>query len=132
MSPTKLTSATSADSVSNTNPLTERSPNTASPSKPKASDKITTSAMDGKQMPRFDHTAQKYPVASASASAGQGQGQSQNQTYISPSDAMQSPTTKKLSEIKGRRFMNAKPQTLFAKTLNQNHASLNFQARDLK
>lgn len=46
--------------------------------------------------------------------------QSQNgasQTYISPSDAIRSPTTKKLSEIKGKRFASAKPKTLFAQTV---------------
>lgn len=32
-------------------------------------------------------------------------------TYISPSDAMLSPTTKKLSEIKGRRFAGAGAKT---------------------
>lgn len=53
--------------------------------------------MDGKQIPKFEHTARNFTVAAA-----QGHGQT---TYISPSDAMQSPTTKKLSEIKGRRFM---------------------------
>jgi len=62
--------------------------------------------MDEKAMPQFDCAAQEYSV-----------GHGQNQTYISPSDAIASPTTKKLSQIKGKRFMNAKPQTLFAKTL---------------
>jgi hypothetical protein len=41
------------------------------------------------------------------------------QAYISPSDNIMSPTTKKLSQIKGRRFGSAKPQSLFAKTLGK-------------
>ncbi|KAJ5134613.1 Spo12 [Penicillium atrosanguineum] len=36
--------------------------------------------------------------------------------YVSPSDELMSPCTKKLSDIKGKRFKNAgKPQSLFAK-----------------
>ncbi|CAL5871808.1 uncharacterized protein PFLUO_LOCUS6061 [Penicillium psychrofluorescens] len=36
--------------------------------------------------------------------------------YVSPSDDIMSPCTKKLSDIKGKRFKNAgKPQSLFAK-----------------
>ncbi|KAI1617990.1 hypothetical protein EDD37DRAFT_621422 [Exophiala viscosa] len=98
MSPTKSSTTTSA--------LTERSPNTGSPTKPQSPKKMGLS-IEEKEMPRFSHTAQKYAV-----------GEAQNQTYISPSDAIASPTTKKLSEIKGKRFMSAKPQrTLFAKTL---------------
>ncbi|EHY56768.1 hypothetical protein ABEF95_007402 [Exophiala dermatitidis] len=117
MSPTKSSTSTSTSS-SNT-PLSERSPNTSSPIKATNSLSEKVVAMDDMKMPRFDHTAQKYTAHT--------QGQ-QTQTYISPSDAMQSPTTKKLSEIKGRRFMNAKPQTLFAKTLNQE--SLRAQSRN--
>ncbi|KAJ5223591.1 Spo12 [Penicillium chermesinum] len=37
-------------------------------------------------------------------------------SYVSPSDDIMSPCTKKLSDIKGKRFKNAgKPQSLFAK-----------------
>ncbi|KAL2219858.1 Spo12 family-domain-containing protein [Thermoascus aurantiacus ATCC 26904] len=37
-------------------------------------------------------------------------------TYVSPSDDIMSPCTKKLSDLKGKRFKNAgKPQSLFAK-----------------
>ncbi|EXJ79865.1 hypothetical protein A1O3_08150 [Capronia epimyces CBS 606.96] len=104
MSPTKTVSSSSlvnSNSTSTSTPLFERSPNTASPSKTKSSTSSKTiTTMDDKPVPRFDHTAQKYTVTAAL-----GQSQSQSQTYISPSDAMQSPTTKKLSEIKGRRFM---------------------------
>ncbi|WEW56586.1 hypothetical protein PRK78_002033 [Emydomyces testavorans] len=37
--------------------------------------------------------------------------------YISPSDGIMSPCTKKLSDLKGKKFKNAKPQVLFAKAL---------------
>ena len=49
--------------------------------------------MDEKTIPRFElntNTTLGYGASST--------------TYISPSDAIRSPTTKKLSEIKGKRF----------------------------
>ncbi|KAJ5176954.1 uncharacterized protein N7482_002831 [Penicillium canariense] len=43
-------------------------------------------------------------------------GEKQPTAYVSPSDDIMSPCTKKLSDIKGKRFKNAgKPQSLFAK-----------------
>ncbi|KAJ5343127.1 hypothetical protein N7541_007808 [Penicillium brevicompactum] len=43
-------------------------------------------------------------------------GEEQPTSYVSPSDDIMSPCTKKLSDIKGKRFKNAgKPQSLFAK-----------------
>ncbi|KAJ5981272.1 hypothetical protein N7499_001714 [Penicillium canescens] len=43
-------------------------------------------------------------------------GEEQPTAYVSPSDDIMSPCTKKLSDIKGKRFKNAgKPQSLFAK-----------------
>ncbi|KAJ5182728.1 Spo12 [Penicillium capsulatum] len=43
-------------------------------------------------------------------------GEKQPGAYVSPSDDIMSPCTKKLSDIKGKRFKNAgKPQSLFAK-----------------
>ncbi|KAJ5287178.1 Spo12 [Penicillium angulare] len=43
-------------------------------------------------------------------------GEKQPGAYVSPSDELMSPCTKKLSDIKGKRFKNAgKPQSLFAK-----------------
>ncbi|KAJ5689140.1 hypothetical protein N7462_003532 [Penicillium macrosclerotiorum] len=43
-------------------------------------------------------------------------GEKQPSAYVSPSDDIMSPCTKKLSDIKGKRFKNAgKPQSLFAK-----------------
>ncbi|ERF69332.1 hypothetical protein EPUS_04037 [Endocarpon pusillum Z07020] len=47
------------------------------------------------------------------------QAQAQPQSYISPSDTIMSPTTKKLSEMKGKRFASGKPQSLFAKTVGR-------------
>ncbi|EEH46093.2 uncharacterized protein PADG_02243 [Paracoccidioides brasiliensis Pb18] len=47
-------------------------------------------------------------------------GKSEKGTYVSPSDGIMSPCTKKLSELKGKRFKNAgKPQTLFAKAIGR-------------
>ncbi|KAJ5657737.1 Spo12 [Penicillium longicatenatum] len=46
----------------------------------------------------------------------QDSGEKEPAAYISPSDDIMSPCTKKLSDIKGKRFKNAgKPQSLFAK-----------------
>ncbi|KAJ5099779.1 Spo12 [Penicillium argentinense] len=43
-------------------------------------------------------------------------GEKQPTAYVSPSDDIMSPCSKKLSDIKGKRFKNAgKPQSLFAK-----------------
>ncbi|OQE17038.1 hypothetical protein PENSTE_c022G01314 [Penicillium steckii] len=43
-------------------------------------------------------------------------GEKQPTSYVSPSDDIMSPCSKKLSDIKGKRFKNAgKPQSLFAK-----------------
>ena len=50
---------------------------------------------------------------------GENVAQQGKQSYISPSDTIMSPTTKKLSEIKGRRFGSGKPQSLFAKTVEK-------------
>ncbi|OJD12240.1 hypothetical protein AJ78_07124 [Emergomyces pasteurianus Ep9510] len=47
-------------------------------------------------------------------------GKSEKGHYISPSDGIMSPCTKKLSDLKGKRFKNAgKPQTLFAKAIGR-------------
>lgn len=84
MSPTKSSSV-----------LAERSPNAVSPTKPHSPKKMDMDMnMHEKDIPVFNHAVQKYSV-----------GHAHNQTYISPSDAIASPTTKKLSEIKGKRFM---------------------------
>ncbi|KAI9924441.1 hypothetical protein ASPWEDRAFT_167419 [Aspergillus wentii DTO 134E9] len=42
-------------------------------------------------------------------------------SYVSPSDELMSPCTKKLSDLKGKRFKNVgKPQSLFAKLGKKN------------
>ncbi|KLJ09203.1 hypothetical protein EMPG_15371 [Blastomyces silverae] len=47
-------------------------------------------------------------------------GKSEKGHYISPSDGIMSPCTKKLSDLKGKRFKNAgKPQMLFAKAIGK-------------
>ncbi|KAJ5908442.1 Spo12 [Penicillium taxi] len=49
-------------------------------------------------------------------------GDKQPTAYVSPSDELMSPCTKKLSDIKGKRFKNAgKPQSLFAKLGKKNY-----------
>ncbi|MCJ1289991.1 hypothetical protein MMC34_001526 [Xylographa carneopallida] len=47
----------------------------------------------------------------------------QKSTYISPSDTIMSPTTQKLAGMRQKRFMKAKPQSLFAKTSSKNMLS---------
>jgi hypothetical protein len=81
-------------------PLAELSPNKTSPTKPTSQ----TSS----------HTFQPNDLLKGENVAQQGK-----QSYISPSDTIMSPTTKKLSEIKGRRFGSGKPQSLFAKTVEK-------------
>ncbi|KIX98176.1 uncharacterized protein Z520_06256 [Fonsecaea multimorphosa CBS 102226] len=103
MSPTKAAAG----------PLAERSPNPTSPTKPKSASPPGKLAVA--DVPMFKMQTQTQNTGS--------------QTYISPSDAIRSPTTKKLSEIKGRRFMNAKPQTLFAKTLAKENLKAQAQAQ---
>ncbi|PGG96481.1 hypothetical protein AJ79_09571 [Helicocarpus griseus UAMH5409] len=47
-------------------------------------------------------------------------GKNEKGHYISPSDGIMSPCTKKLSDLKGKRFKNAgKPQNLFAKAIGK-------------
>ena len=41
--------------------------------------------------------------------------------YVSPSDMIMSPATKKLEALKGKRFGKAKGQSLFANTTTKNH-----------
>lgn len=48
----------------------------------------------------------------------------QKQTYMSPSDNILSPTSKKLNDIKGKRFASGKPQSLFAKTVSRQGTKL--------
>lgn len=105
-----------------TGPLVERSPNTFPPTKSSTPDKF--SFVDEKTaIPRFEP-----PQLRTSTQPQDQAGASQN--YISPSDAIRSPTTKKLSEIKGKRFMNAKPKTLFAQTVARENIKAQGQSAD--
>lgn len=92
MSPTKNTST----------PLAERSPKATSPSKNNTSEKTAF----GEDILKMPATA-AFPIRN-----------DQTTSYISPSDAMMSPTSKKLSEIKGRKLAGSKQlngRELFAK-----------------
>src|SRR3954463_3925265 len=84
-------------------PLAELSPNKASPTKQASQNS--------------DHTFLPNDLFKDENAAQQCQ--QGKQSYISPSDTIMSPTTKKLSEIKGRRFGSGKPQSLFAKTVEK-------------
>ncbi|CAO1603932.1 hypothetical protein XANCAGTX0491_007506 [Xanthoria calcicola] len=46
-------------------------------------------------------------------------------TYVSPSDMIMSPATKKLEALKGKRFGKGKGQSLFANTMSKNAAAGN-------
>jgi hypothetical protein len=72
-------------------PLSDLSPNTTSPSKTKSTDQKPNNENNDlfKKMP----ATAAFPIHNDHTT-----------NYISPSDAMQSPTTKKLSQIKGRRL----------------------------
>ncbi|EED18186.1 conserved hypothetical protein [Talaromyces stipitatus ATCC 10500] len=47
--------------------------------------------------------------------------QSNRANYVSPSDDIMSPCTKKLSDLKGKRFKAGKPTSLFAKLGKKNY-----------
>lgn len=87
--------------------LAELSPNTTSPTKTSTEDSIKkTSLFTADDMP----ATAAFPITNS---------------YISPSDAVMSPTSKKLSEIKGRRLAGGKSKQLngrelFAKVRAQN------------
>jgi hypothetical protein len=106
MSPTKNSSSA---------PLAELSPNTTSPSKlpsDAAHKSSSGSKVSSNPLDKMPATA-AFPIHNDHTS-----------TYISPSDAVLSPTSKKLSEIKGRRIMRGKQalggRELFAKLRAQN------------
>lgn len=91
------------------NALCERSPNTSSPSpgKSQSPEKATKTHQGGinlneKPIPRFE--------LNTNTTIGHNQ---TTATYISPSDAIRSPATKKLSEIKGKRFQYVFPSVLY-------------------
>jgi hypothetical protein len=94
-------------------PLAELSPNKTSPTKPTSQPS--------------DHTFQPSGLLKDENVARQCQ--QGKQSYVSPSDTIMSPTTRKLSEIKGRRFGSGKPQSLFAKTVEKRALFSNRNAR---
>lgn len=96
MSPTKAASKT---------PLSDLSPNTTSPTKSSTEGKVVEN-----ELVKMPATA-AFPIHNDHTT-----------NYVSPSDAVMSPTTKKLSEIKGRRFGATKTKQL-------NHRELFANAR---
>ena len=98
MSPSKTTSA----------PLAELSPNTTSPSKSAAPVKSSQNLFE--KMP----ATAAFPIHNR-----------HTPNYISPSDAMMSPASKKLSEIKGRRLASAKTTKLNSRALFANARAMN-------
>ncbi|KGO66046.1 Spo12 [Penicillium italicum] len=90
------------DATTQAQPLADRSTNTHLAS---ASDKTDLKASDISSM-EYHRQVLQDKVSS----------EEQPTSYVSPSDDIMSPCTKKLSDIKGKRFKNAgKPQSLFAK-----------------
>ncbi|PYH42035.1 Spo12 family protein [Aspergillus saccharolyticus JOP 1030-1] len=85
-------------------PLTDRSTNTH----------LGTAEETGKPINSMDYHRQKLQGKLES-------GESNQASYVSPSDELMSPCSKKLSDLKGKRFKNAgKPQSLFAKLGKKN------------
>ncbi|KAL8737133.1 MAG: hypothetical protein Q9181_001978 [Wetmoreana brouardii] len=93
-------------------PLKSRSVNTSSPTKPSstASKPIITEDEKPKSMEYHRQVLQSKL-----------NDEGENHKYISPSDMIMSPATKKLEALKGKRFGKAKPQSLFANTTTKNH-----------
>ncbi|KAJ5197313.1 hypothetical protein N7449_007792 [Penicillium cf. viridicatum] len=90
------------DATTQAQPLADRSTNTHLTS---ASDKTDVKGSDISSMEYHRQVLQ-----------GKVTNEEQPTSYVSPSDELMSPCTKKLSDIKGKRFKNAgKPQSLFAK-----------------
>ncbi|KAL2010431.1 hypothetical protein VTN00DRAFT_6238 [Thermoascus crustaceus] len=89
--------------IAQTQPLADRSTNTRLQS---------SNGQNGDLKP--DVNSMEYHRQALQAKLASGE-QSQG-TYVSPSDDIMSPCTKKLSDLKGKRFKNVgKPQSLFAK-----------------
>ncbi|MCJ1382890.1 hypothetical protein MMC17_006003 [Xylographa soralifera] len=96
-----------------TNVLAARDINTSAPHAPKPDSKTTMD--NGEDTKSMDYHRQI--LQSKLADDGQ------KTTYISPSDTIMSPTTQKLAGMRQKRFMKAKPQSLFAKTSSKNMLS---------
>ncbi|KAK0512831.1 hypothetical protein JMJ35_004848 [Cladonia borealis] len=89
--------------TSPTKPLSTRDINTSSPTKAQTENK------DGVEKPMKSMDYHRQVLQNRLAEDGG------KQVYVSPSDAVLSPCTQKLSAYKGKSFMKAKPQSLFAK-----------------
>ncbi|CAI7609971.1 hypothetical protein N7527_009559 [Penicillium freii] len=90
------------DATTQAQPLADRSTNTH-----------LTSASDKTDLKGSDISSMEYH---RQVLQGKVTSEEQPTAYVSPSDELMSPCTKKLSDIKGKRFKNAgKPQSLFAK-----------------
>ncbi|MCJ1416024.1 hypothetical protein MMC32_002359 [Xylographa parallela] len=95
------------------NVLATRDINTSAPHAPKPDSKPTMA--NGEDTKTMEYHRQI--LQSKLAEDGQ------KTTYISPSDTIMSPTTQKLAGMRQKRFMKAKPQSLFAKTSSKNMLS---------
>jgi hypothetical protein len=120
---TAAMSSPSKSSTTTSQPLTDISPNTSSPTKSSSSSQQAAEK-------KTDITSTTDPFAPVNKDAMPTTRLEQAATYISPSDAMLSPTTKKLSEIKGRRFAGVKTAStsLNSKALFQRSMAANANA----
>ncbi|KAI4177759.1 MAG: hypothetical protein LQ343_000223 [Gyalolechia ehrenbergii] len=94
-----------------TSPLKSRDVNTSLPSPTKASKPNPN--IDGDEKPRSMEYHRQLLQSRLEEDKGK-------HTYVSPSDMILSPATKKLEALKGKRFGKAKGQSLFANTMSKN------------
>ncbi|KJF60500.1 Spo12 family protein [Coccidioides immitis RS] len=105
---------TNATSPSRPFPLSDRSTNTFLPSPSKDTTKVSgdceadTKAAATKSM-EYHRQVLKEKLEGGALKAPE--------YYVSPSDDIMSPCTKKICDLKGKKFKNAKPQVLFAKAI---------------
>ncbi|KAL8710982.1 MAG: hypothetical protein Q9220_004581 [cf. Caloplaca sp. 1 TL-2023] len=97
-----------------TSPLKSRDVNTSSPTKP-TGQKSTTDSTTAEKPKSMEYHRQVLQSRLDEENA--------KSTYISPSDMIMSPATKKLEALKGKRFGKAKPQSLFANTMMSKNAN---------
>ncbi|KAL8861425.1 MAG: hypothetical protein Q9178_002298 [Gyalolechia marmorata] len=97
-----------------TSPLQARDVNTSIPS-PTKSEKPSSTMTEGEKPKSMEYHRQ---VLQSRLDEDQAK-----HTYISPSDMIMSPATKKLEALKGKRFGKGKGQSLFANTTSKNAAA---------
>ncbi|KAL8907399.1 MAG: hypothetical protein Q9207_001449 [Kuettlingeria erythrocarpa] len=97
-----------------TSPLKARDVNTSVPSPSKQASKVAHEDQKPKTMEYHRQILQSRLEEDKDTSK-----------YISPSDMIMSPATKKLEALKGKRFGKAKGQSLFANTMSKNVATSN-------